>query len=68
MLPDDWRTARVVPLHNEGDRNNASNYRPISLTSTSKVLEHIAVSDVIEYLEENSMFRNNTNFKSRSQL
>jgi len=31
-LPDDWRTASVVPVFEKGSRLDPSNYRPISPT------------------------------------
>ena len=33
ILPSDWVTANVVPVHKKGDKHLSSNYRPISLTS-----------------------------------
>ena len=32
-LPDDWRSADIVPLHKKGSKHLRENYRPISLTS-----------------------------------
>ena len=32
-VPDDWRQANVSAVYKKGDRNNAANYRPVSLTS-----------------------------------
>ena len=38
-VPADWRKANIVPLFKKGDKHQASNYRPVSLTSvTCKVL------------------------------
>ncbi|VDP92436.1 unnamed protein product [Echinostoma caproni] len=31
-LPGDWKVANVVVKHKGGDRNQAANYRPVSLT------------------------------------
>ena len=40
QLPDDWKTANVVPIHKKGRKDDISNYRPISLTSlVMKVFE-----------------------------
>jgi len=33
-IPEEWRTAIVIPIHKKGDRNNADNYRGISLLNT----------------------------------
>ena len=33
ILPRDWVTANIVPVHKKGDRYLSSNYCPISLTS-----------------------------------
>ena len=42
VVPDDWKVANVVPIHKGGSRNEATNYRPISLTSqVCKIFETI---------------------------
>ena len=41
-FPDEWKTARVLPLYKSGQRNVPGNYRPISiLPSISKIMEKI---------------------------
>lgn len=58
-LPDDWRVARVVPIHKKGDRSLLENYRPISLTSSCcKLLEHIIANQINEFLDEHSVLSN----------
>jgi hypothetical protein len=38
-VPSDWKKALITPLFKKGERNVASNYRPVSLTSVvSKIL------------------------------
>ena len=32
-LPDEWRTAHIVPIFKKGNRTDPANYRPVSLTS-----------------------------------
>ena len=32
-VPSDWKEALITPLFKKGERNVASNYRPVSLTS-----------------------------------
>jgi len=55
-VPDDWKSAFVTPLFKKGDKANASNYRPISLTSVCcKVVEHIIHSHIINHLETNNI-------------
>ena len=42
LFPDEWKTARVIPLYKNGQRNVAGNYRPISvLPAISKIMEKI---------------------------
>jgi len=31
--PGDWKEANVIPIFKGGNRNTATNYRPVSLTS-----------------------------------
>ena len=46
-VPSDWKEADVMPLFKKGDKTNAGNYRPISLTSLScKLLEHVVHSNI----------------------
>lgn len=53
-LPSAWRHAHVHPIFKKGDRSNAANYRPISLTSIcGKMLEHIIRSSISTHFTEN---------------
>ena len=53
VLPFDWLTANVNPLFKSGDRTLASNYRPISLTSTPcKIMEHIVAKHIMNPLDK----------------
>lgn len=57
VLPEDWKTAKVIPVHKAGDKQNPSNYRPISLTSIPcKIMEHIILTHLVNFLEDNSFF------------
>ena len=52
-VPEDWKNAHVAPAFKKGDKNRASNYRPISLTSiVCKILEHIIASHTMKHLEQ----------------
>ena len=48
-LPTAWKLAIISPIHKKGSKEEACNYRPISLTSIPcKMMEHI----VLHYLNE----------------
>ena len=47
-LPSDWLIASVIPIFKKGDKTLASNYRPISLTSTCcKLMEKIICKQLL---------------------
>lgn len=49
-LPLDWKCAHVIPLFKKGDPSLASNYRPISLTSTlCKIMESIIKDNLTHF-------------------
>ena len=50
-VPDDWRQANVAPVFKKCEKNDAANYRPVSLTCICcKTLEHIIVSNINKHL------------------
>jgi len=47
----------VVSIHKKGSRNEARNYRPVSLTSVvCKVIESILRDEVLTYVNLNNLF------------
>lgn len=55
-IPNDWLIANITPVFKKGDRSNANNYRPISLTSVCcKILEHIMYHHITEHLNTNNI-------------
>ena len=59
-LPDDWKTANVVPIYKKGSKHLPVNYRPVSLTCIcSKVMEHIIVSQLCRHLEQHKILDKN---------
>ena len=59
-VPTDWRDALVVPIFKKGDKQLASNYRPVSLTSvTCKVLEHIMYTNIMKHFLTNNILCDN---------
>jgi hypothetical protein len=52
-LPHQWRELIVVPIQKNGDKTDCSNYRGISLLSTSyTILSNILLSRLIPYADE----------------
>ena len=66
-VPEDWKEANVAPVFKKGDKNRASNYRPISLTSiVCKLLEHIVASHTMSHLEQrNALYTLQHGFRKR---
>jgi hypothetical protein len=52
-LPDHSKESIIVPIHKKGDKTDCSNYRGISLLSTSyKILSNILLSRLVPYIDE----------------
>jgi hypothetical protein len=52
-FPHQWKESIVVPIHIKGDKTDYSNYRGISLLSTSyKILSNILLPRLIPYADE----------------
>ena len=64
-FPDNMKVARVTPIFKSGDKEQVSNYRPISVLSTfSKILERIIYKRTYNFLEEhNCLFANQFGFR-----
>ena len=59
-IPADWREALVVPIFKIGDKHQAANYRPVSLTSiTCKLLEHIIHSSIMKHFDKHKILCDN---------
>ena len=57
IIPDDWKTANVVPIYKKGDRNQPGNYRPVSLTSVVvKLLEALIREFLMNHFTKNHLF------------
>ena len=51
-VPIAWKTAKVIPLHKGGKKEDKNNYRPISLLSAlSKILEKFIHKQVYDFVE-----------------
>ncbi|TRZ08332.1 hypothetical protein HGM15179_018775 [Zosterops borbonicus] len=51
-VPDYWKLANVTPIHKKGEKENPSNYRPVSLTSVpGKIVEQFILSVIMQHLQ-----------------
>ena len=61
-FPDDWKIAKITPLHKGGQKNQVNNYRPISLLPLpGKLIEKIVHKRITSYLDANDILNNNQN-------
>ena len=52
IFPDEWKSAKIVPLFKGGDREAVENYRPISLFPLpGKILEKIVHKRISEFFD-----------------
>ena len=55
-VPQDFKLARVIPLHKKGSKLEPGNYRPVSiLCSISKVVERLIQEQINSYLSEHKL-------------
>ena len=56
IFPDEMKIARIIPLFKSGDKQNVSNYRPISLLPQfPKILEKIFNNRLMNFLNSNNL-------------
>ena len=57
-VPKQWRHANVRAIYKKGTKGEASNYRPVSLTSIPcKILESIIKDALMHHLSENNLIK-----------
>lgn len=66
VYPDEFKTAKVVPLFKKGDKNFEGNYRPVSILPViSKIFERVACDQLSEYLDHNSiLYKKQSGFRA----
>jgi len=58
QLPEDWRKSRVTPVFKKGKKEDAGNYRPVSLTSIlGKMMEQLILEVISKQVEEKKLIR-----------
>ena len=56
IFPNEWKEARVSPVHKNGAKHEPSNYRPISVIPTvSKIFEKIVFDQLNKYFNDNNL-------------
>ena len=51
-VPDEMKTARVIPLYKKKSKTDPGNYRPVSiLTIVSKILERVTYNQIESYMK-----------------
>ena len=67
VFPDVLKIARVIPLFKTGDRNNVSNYRPISILPTiSKIFEKLIHKRIVKFLDAHQViYRKQFGFRKK---
>ena len=56
IFPNDWKIAKVAPVHKSGQKDGCGNYRPISVLSlVSKLFEKLVYEQVNNYLINNNI-------------
>ena len=59
-IPDDYKCAKIVPIHKSGAMDRFDNYRPISiLPAFSKLLEKIVSIQLMKYLNRHNILHEN---------
>ncbi len=67
VVPDKLKIARVIPVYKNGQRDIASNYRPISVLSIfNKIVEKLMYKRLLSFLEQNQvLFDGQFGFRSK---
>ncbi|KAH3694002.1 hypothetical protein DPMN_081441 [Dreissena polymorpha] len=59
-LPDEWKTAHISAIYKKGDKKDAGNYRPVSLTCIlCKLLKKIVREKMVKHMKNHNMFSEN---------
>ena len=70
IFPDDWKTARVAPVHKSGPTDDPSNYRPISvLPVVACLFEKLAFDQMYFYPNNNKpLYSKQSGFRSMHSI
>ena len=60
-IPEQWKTAKIIPLHKKGNKDDITNYRPISnLCIMSKISEKLILQQLLKKAKENTTILDNS--------
>ena len=55
-IPDQWRFAKIVPVHKKGSKQLIENYRPVAnLCCASKIFERLILNRIAQIEELNNV-------------
>jgi len=58
MVPNEWKNANVCAIYKKGSKNNACNYRPVSLTShVCKDMETVVKNSILAHLNRHRLIK-----------
>ena len=58
MFPSSWKIGRISPIPKISEPIENSDFRPVSVLSIlSKVFERLVLSQLVEYIEEHSLYK-----------
>ena len=56
QIPDEWREAKITPIHKKGSKADPGNYRGVSLTSVvGKMMERLVKNEINNHVERNEL-------------
>ena len=56
VVPDDLKSARIVPIFKKNDKTEVGNYRPVSILSViSKIFERVVYDQIENYLHKHNL-------------
>ena len=68
IVPSQLKIAKVLPLYKAGNKQDFSNYRPISLLNVfSKVLEKAAYKQLYDWFEQKFLIKTQFGFRNKSE-
>ena len=58
-VPKEWKNAQISAIFRKGNKSQAKNYRPVSLTSVvCKIMEKLIRMHIIQHMKANKLFSN----------